>query len=60
MRKLTKKEYLDLGEELGVAKIKVLVKWGFSTEEIAKGMELPKSVIRRIIKKHNIKQNEES
>ena len=58
MRELTRKEELQLGRDLGAAKIKVLVKWGFSITEIANIMEVSESIVRSIMKEYDIKESE--
>lgn len=45
----TEEEYTKLNRDMTVAKVKVFEKWGFTTEEIAKIMSLPESVIRAMI-----------
>lgn len=42
-------EIMQLGHDLKVAKIKVLTKHGFTAEEIKKVMDIPESVIKRIL-----------
>jgi len=59
MRKLERKELRLLGNDLNVAKIKVLVKWGFSDEEIANIMSMSTTVVCRIMNKYGIKRESE-
>ena len=58
MRELTMKEKRQLGRDLGAAKIKVLVKWGFSVSEIAQAMNVSESIVKRIIKEYMIGESE--
>lgn len=59
MRELSKKELRILGNDLNVAKIQVLVKWGFSDEEIANIMTMYTTGVRRIMNKYGIKRESE-
>lgn len=55
MRKLTAKQKLQLHEDLSVAKVRVLVDWGYNNEEIAKILNLPLTEVNIYIKKYDIK-----
>lgn len=59
MKELSKKELRLLGNDLNVAKIRVLVKWGFSDEEIANIMTMYTTGVRRIMNKYGIKRESE-
>ena len=59
MRELSKKELRILGNDINVAKIRVLVKWGFSDEEIANIMTMYTTGVRRIMNKYGIKRESE-
>lgn len=59
MRELSKKELRMLGNDINVAKIRVLVKWGFSDEEIANIMTMYTTGVRRIMNKYGIKRESE-
>lgn len=53
---MTKKEWSQdeikkLGQDLKEAKINVLIKWGFTVEEIVRIIEIPESVLLHIIGK---------
>lgn len=54
MRKLTQREKLQLHEDLSVAKIRVLMDWDYTNEEIAKILGLPVTEVNVYVKKHNI------
>ena len=54
MRKLTQREKLQLHEDLSVAKIRVLIDWEYTNEEIAKILGLPITEVNVYIKKYGI------
>lgn len=50
-REWTDKEIRQLGHDMNVAKVEVLTKHGFTPEEIKKVLDIPESVIRRMLSK---------
>lgn len=58
MRRLTAKEKLQLHEDLSVAKTKVLIKWDYTNEEIAKVLGLPITEINIYVKKYKLRESE--
>lgn len=56
MRRLTAKEKLQLSEELKVAKINVLIKWGYSNEEIAKILSIGVTEVNIYVKKYSMRE----
>ena len=60
MRKLTNREKLQLDEDLRIAKIKVLCRWGYNNEEIAKILSLPITEVNIYDKKYNLREELES
>lgn len=55
MRQLTNREKLQLTEELRVAKIKVLINWDFSNEEISELLRLSITEVNIYVKKYNLR-----
>ena len=49
MKEMTKKELLELGKDLKMAKILVLKKHGFTCAEIANVMGTSESVVRNLV-----------
>lgn len=45
----TTDEITKLGQDLKAAKINVLIKWGFTVEEIVRITEIPESVILHML-----------
>jgi DNA-directed RNA polymerase specialized sigma24 family protein len=55
MKNMTTKELTLLGKDLKMARILVLAKHGFTSEEIAAVMEIPESTARRLVDEANNK-----
>ena len=48
-KQFTRKDILRLGREMNEAKVQVLLRWGFSIEEIANVLKMDDCVVRRIV-----------